>query len=73
VNPGGADGLFYGDSSFFMKELVGVLVGIAWAMIVTYALLWAINKVTPVRVSDAAEKEGLDSALHGETAYTDAE
>ncbi len=73
VNAGGADGLFYGDSSFFMKELVGVLVGIAWAMIATYTLMWAINKVTPVRVSDAAEKEGLDSALHGETAYTDAE
>ena len=72
MNPGGADGVFYGDSSFFVKELVGVLVGIAWAFIVTYALLWAINKATPVRVSDAAEQEGLDSALHGETAYLEA-
>ena len=70
MNPGGADGLFYGDSSFFLKELVGVGVGIAWAFIVTYALLWVINKVTPVRASDEDEQAGLDNALHGETAYT---
>ena len=73
MNPDGADGLLYGDSSFFVTELVGVLVGIAWAFIVTYALLWTINKVTPVRVSHADEQAGLDSALHGETAYLDAE
>ena len=69
MNPAGADGLFYGNSSFFVKELVGVAVGIAWAFIATYLLLWAIDKVTPVRVSDADERSGLDSALHGETAY----
>ncbi len=73
MNPDGADGLLYGDSSFFVTELVGVLVGIAWAFIVTYALLWTINKVTPVRVSHADEQAGLDNALHGETAYLDAE
>ncbi|MFB3132316.1 MAG: ammonium transporter, partial [Rhodothermales bacterium] len=69
MNPAGADGLFYGNASFFVTELVGVGVAIAWAFIVTYALLWAIDKVTPVRVSDAAEQTGLDSVLHGETAY----
>ena len=69
MNAGGADGWFYGDSSFFVKQLVGVLVAIAWAMIVTYVLLVGINMITPVRVSDEAEKEGLDSALHGEAAY----
>jgi len=69
MNPGGADGLFYGDSSFFVIELVGVLVAIAWAFVVTYVLLWTINKITPVRVSDADEQTGLDKALHGEEAY----
>ena len=73
MNPAGADGLFYGNSSFFVKELVGVAVGIAWAFIATYLLLWAIDKVTPVRVSDADERQGLDSALHGETAYLSAD
>ena len=69
MNPDGADGLFYGNASFFVKELVGVAVGVAWAFIVTYVLLWAINKITPVRVSHEDEQAGLDSALHGETAY----
>ena len=69
VNPDGANGLFYGDSSFFMKELTGVLIGATWGFIVTYILLWIINKITPVRVSHADEKVGLDNALHGETAY----
>ena len=73
MNPAGADGLFYGNSSFFVKELVGVAVGITWAFIATYLLLWAIDKVTPVRVSDADERQGLDSALHGETAYLSAD
>ena len=69
MNPAGANGLLYGDSTFFVKELVGVLVGIVWSFIVTYILLWTINKITPVRVSDANEQAGLDNALHGETAY----
>ena len=73
MNPAGADGLFYGNISFFVKELVGVSVGIVWAFIVTYVLLWVINKVTPVRVSEAVEQAGLDSALHGETAYASAD
>ena len=73
MNPGGADGLFYGNGSFFVTELVGVVVGIVWAFIATYVLLWAIDKVTPVRVSDADERGGLDSALHGETAYVRAD
>ena len=73
MNPDGADGLFYGNSAFFMTELVGVAVGIVWAFVVTYALLWLINKITPVRVSEADERAGLDHALHGETAYIHAD
>ncbi len=73
MNPAGANGLFYGGSAFFVKELVGVLVAIVWAFIVTYVLLWTINKVTPVRVSDADEQAGLDTSLHGETAYIHAD
>ena len=52
---------------------MGVVVGIVWAVTVTSGLLWAINKVTPVRVSDADEQAGLDNALHGETAYVGAD
>jgi ammonia channel protein AmtB len=32
-------------------------------------MLWAINKVTPVRVEDTIQEIGLDEGLHGEIAY----
>jgi Amt family ammonium transporter len=32
-------------------------------------MLWLIDKVTPVKVNQAAEVSGLDAALHGEAAY----
>jgi Amt family ammonium transporter len=32
-------------------------------------MLWLIDRVTPVKVDQAAEVSGLDVALHGETAY----
>jgi Amt family ammonium transporter len=35
-------------------------------------MLWLINRVTPVRVDEAAEELGLDEALHGEHAYVGA-
>ena len=40
-----------------------------WAFGFTYGMLWLIDRVTPVKVDQAAEEGGLDAALHGETAY----
>jgi Amt family ammonium transporter len=68
-NPGGVDGLLRGNSHFFLVELAAVIISSAWAFVFTYGLLWVINLITPVKVEDAHELEGLDSALHGETAY----
>ena len=59
--------------SVLVPYLVGVGIAITWAFVVTYALLWLINKITPVRVSEADERAGLDHALHGETAYIHAD
>src|SRR5207237_7130811 len=69
VNPGGADGLFAGDGSFLFKQTVAVLACSAWAFAFTYVMLFLINKVTPVHVTEAEETEGLDTALHSEHAY----
>jgi ammonia channel protein AmtB len=32
-------------------------------------MLWIIDRITPVKVSEAHEAAGLDEALHGEQAY----
>jgi Amt family ammonium transporter len=70
VNPAVAvNGLIFGETSFFVKQVVAVLIACVYAFAFTYIILWLINKITPVRISEKEEKEGLDSALHGERAY----
>jgi Amt family ammonium transporter len=32
-------------------------------------MLWIIDRVTPVKVDQAGQMQGLDQALHGEVAY----
>jgi Amt family ammonium transporter len=65
----GTDGLLAGNTSFFFKQVVAVLISSVWAFLFTYAMLWIINKITPVRVEDASEGLGLDESIHGERAY----
>jgi len=72
-NPAGADGLLAGNPTFFFKECVAVLVSSAWAFLFTLAMLWLIDRVTPVRVAESHEQIGLDEALHGEAAYIEIE
>ncbi len=69
VNPAGANGLFYGDSGFFMKEAGAVLGFAAYAFIFSYLALVLIDKFMPVRTTKDEERKGLDEALHGEIAY----
>ena len=69
VNPAGSDGLLHGNASFFFKEVVAVVLSSVYAFGMSYAMLWVINKFTPVKVSAKEEETGLDDALHGENAY----
>jgi Amt family ammonium transporter len=71
-NPAGVDGLLRGNPHFFWVQVGAVLLSSAWAFVFTYGMLWLIERVTPVKVEAAHESEGLDSALHGETAYIEA-
>lgn len=68
-NPAGADGLLNGNTDFFIKEASAVILLGAWAAVFTYASLWAIDKVTLVKVGPNVQKRGLDVDLHGEEAY----
>lgn len=70
VNANGADGLIAsGNFSFFGKQVAAVAIASAYAFIFTWFMLFLINKITPVRVSETQESEGLDVSLHGEKAY----
>jgi len=69
VNAAGSNGLLLGNPTFFLKELAAVVGSSAYAFGASYAMLWLINKITPVKVTAQEEETGLDVALHGETAY----
>jgi ammonium transporter, Amt family len=69
VNPGGADGLFYGNPIQFVIQAVAVVASIAMAFGVTYGLAKVLGAVMGLRVSDNEEEVGLDISAHGERAY----
>ncbi|WP_418791380.1 ammonium transporter [Phosphitispora sp. TUW77] len=71
VNPAGADGLFYGDPSLVIKQLIAVAATYAFAAISTYLILKAVSLVFKLRVLPEEEESGLDITQHGEDAYRD--
>ncbi len=68
-NPDGVDGLMSGGTHFFLVQCGAVVVSSAWAFLFTLGMLWIIDRITPVKVSEATEHLGLDEGIHGEQAY----
>ena len=68
-NPAGVNGLLHGNPRFFLVECGAVVLSTVWAFVFTYGMLWLIDRATKVKVDEAGETAGLDSALHGEAAY----
>jgi Amt family ammonium transporter len=68
-NPAGVDGLLRGNTHFFLVQCAAVLLSSVWAFAFTLGMLWAIDHLTAVKVSEGTEEMGLDAGLHGERAY----
>ncbi len=69
VNPAGADGLFYGNSSLLVNQLIGVSATILFTSLATFVILKLISTFVSLRVSADDEVVGLDISVHGENAY----
>ena len=52
------------------KQTIGVLVTIGYSALVSFVVLKVISFVTPLRVNDEEEAQGLDLALHNERGYS---
>ena len=52
-----------------MTQATGVLVTVVWSGVVSFVLFKMIDMMMGLRVSEEAEREGLDTATHGERAY----
>jgi Amt family ammonium transporter len=70
VNPGGADGLFFGNPAFFGLQLLTVLAVVPFSLIGTYVILRLVDRLVGLRVSQEEEALGLDLSQHNERAYS---
>jgi Amt family ammonium transporter len=64
---GGTAGALEGNVGQIWTQFYGCIFTILWTAIVTFVLLKIIDIVIGIRVSEDAEREGLDTALHGES------
>jgi Amt family ammonium transporter len=69
VNEAGGNGLFYGDPSQLVTQIIAV--GVTWIYCggVTFVILKVIDMVVGIRVPEQEEVLGLDLSQHGEPAY----
>jgi Amt family ammonium transporter len=68
---GGVTGLFFGDSSQLVAQLIAVVVLFVWGFGVSYVFIKILDKVWGLRVSPEAEINGLDVPEMGVSAYPD--
>ena len=57
-------------SGQFTAQAFGVFLTVAWTAVFTYIILKLTSFVTPLRVDEEEEVEGLDLRSHGERAYS---
>ena len=63
---GGTAGLLEGNAAQVKLQLIGVGVTLLYTAIATYIILKVVDLITPLRASDANERDGLDLSQHGE-------
>lgn len=70
INPGGADGLFFGNPHQLWIQLVGAVAVILFSLVVSAVLLKLTDMTIGLRVSEEEEIQGLDITQHSEVGYT---
>jgi Amt family ammonium transporter len=70
VNPGGANGLLFGNAGQLFTQVQAVALVAAYSFIVSIVLFKAIDAVMGLRITTDEETEGLDITQHGEAGYT---
>ena len=69
-NPDGGDGLVHGQVKLLGEQVIAIAAAGAWAAVMSFAILKLVDRLVGLRAAKDYEQEGLDSALHGEEAYT---
>lgn len=66
---GGKTGLLYGETGLFIAQLESIIFTIIFVAIISFAIIFVISRLMPIRVTDKEEALGMDQAEHDETAY----
>ena len=66
MNSAGADGLFYGNPTFFFTQVKALAIVVAFSFAGSFVIFKFINFILPLRVTEAEEEEGLDASQHNE-------
>jgi len=69
VNEAGTDGLFYGQPSFLVSQIIAMLSVIGFSLVATYAIAKLLDRLIGLRVDREDEYTGLDITQHSETVY----
>jgi Amt family ammonium transporter len=70
INPGGADGLFFGNAGLLLTQAVDAGATILYSVAVSFIILKGIDLVIGLRVTADDEVQGLDLSQHSEIGYT---
>jgi len=69
INPGGNNGLFFGNPTQVLVQLVSVVVSVVFSFVMTFIILMIVERTVGLRLTAEEEEMGLDVALHSETGY----
>jgi Amt family ammonium transporter len=69
VNPGGADGLFFGNPGQLGIQLVSIVATCVFVFVASYILFKIVDVVIGLRITPEEEEQGLDLSQHNETGY----
>ncbi len=69
LNPGGANGLFYGHPQQLAIQAIAAVSVIAYSMAFTFIILKVIDALVGLRVKNEEEVQGLDVIEHQEVGY----
>ncbi|MBL0886451.1 ammonium transporter [Myceligenerans indicum] len=67
---GGLEGLFYGGGvTQLITQIVAALIAVVFSFVVTWVIALALKATMGWRITEQEEADGIDFAVHGETAY----
>lgn len=67
INAAAVDGLIYGGTDFFLKQLAGCVIVVAFSLVMGFVLFRLVDMLNPMRVTIEEEEIGLDVTQHAES------